>query len=119
MKNIIIFLIIIFNFFLIFSENDSSEITNSDIPENLIEEAKDQANLEFEKEQEYVNSFNSNNSEIIENILIENTNLEEENKQEIEEEKSYFDTSFILFYVSMFFNLLCLILIIILFRRKI
>ena len=48
---------------------------------------------------------------------IENTNLEEENKQEIEEEKSYFDTSFTLFYVSMFFNLLCLILIIVLFRK--
>ena len=50
---------------------------------------------------------------------IENTNLEEENSQVLEEEKSYFDISFILFYVSMFFNLLCLVLIIILFRRKI
>ena len=50
---------------------------------------------------------------------IENTNLEEKNTELIEEEKSYFDISFILFYVSMFFNLLCLVLIIILFRKRV
>ena len=59
------------------------------------------------------------NSEEFYVFPIENTNLEEENTELLEEEKSYFDISFILFYVSMFFNLICLILIIILFRRKI
>ena len=59
------------------------------------------------------------NSEELYVSPIESTNLEEKNTQSLEKENSYFDISFILFYVSMFFNLLCLFLIIILFRRKI